>query len=335
MTMATEVIEARYRAVTPVFCGGAQPERPELRLTSFKGVLRWWWRALAWPRYGGSLGAIQTAEEQLFGGGKAGQSHVVMRLHNSSEPKQLEAGKILKSDGGAIVGEGARYLGYGVMEAFARKARGSEAGQLTRGCLLAPFDFTIEMRCRDLDDSFRVGLQGALRAIGLLGGIGSKNRKGYGSLVLTELKVNGSAVFSAAKSIDELKNAVADLYARSRIGTLPLASNDAPPLPPYTALSARARTILLSAGDKLDPLILLDRVGRETVRYRSWGHNGTVLGSIPREPNFRDDHDLMKQPPLSGRFIRGGLFLVCRTTMEGPRSNRSVLKGMIGERVRC
>jgi CRISPR-associated protein Cmr1 len=295
--MATEVLETRYRAVTPMFCGGAQPARPELRLTSFKGVLRWWWRALAWPRYGGDLEKIRHTEEMLFGSSKAGQSHVVMRLHNAVKREQLEAGKILRSDGGVIVGEGARYLGYGIMEAFASKARGSEAGQLTRGCLLAPFDFTVEMRCRNLDESLRIGLEEALRALGLLGGIGSKNRKGYGSLALTELKLNGASVFSAPTTIGELKEAVAGLYARSGIGTTPFGSNGAPPLPQYTALSERARTILLSAGNARDPLVLLDRVGREMVRYRSWGHNGTVLHNIPREHNFRDDHDLMKLPP--------------------------------------
>lgn len=48
-------IEADYRAVTPVFCSGADPNKDaELRLSSFKGILRFWWRALAWS----STGAI-------------------------------------------------------------------------------------------------------------------------------------------------------------------------------------------------------------------------------------------------------------------------------------
>ena len=59
--MAVEA-EARFRVLTPLFCAGSSPDLPELRLPSFKGVLRFWWRALAWPRLGGDLGRIQREE---------------------------------------------------------------------------------------------------------------------------------------------------------------------------------------------------------------------------------------------------------------------------------
>ena len=58
-------IEAAYQVVTPLFCAGADPKRPELRCASFKGVLRYWWRALAWRRFGGDLDAIRQNEEPL------------------------------------------------------------------------------------------------------------------------------------------------------------------------------------------------------------------------------------------------------------------------------
>ena len=48
-------IEATYLVTTPVFCGGAHRERAELRPPSFKGVLRFWWRALSWSRLDGNL----------------------------------------------------------------------------------------------------------------------------------------------------------------------------------------------------------------------------------------------------------------------------------------
>ena len=41
------LIRATYRIVTPMFCGGAE-QQAEFRLASFKGVLRFWWRALMW-----------------------------------------------------------------------------------------------------------------------------------------------------------------------------------------------------------------------------------------------------------------------------------------------
>ncbi|HID77150.1 MAG TPA: type III-B CRISPR module RAMP protein Cmr1, partial [Planctomycetaceae bacterium] len=42
------VFEATYRIVTPMFCAGADEQRAELRLPSFKGALRFWWRSLMW-----------------------------------------------------------------------------------------------------------------------------------------------------------------------------------------------------------------------------------------------------------------------------------------------
>ena len=78
--MATTRIEATYRVTTPMFCGGANQREPELRLPSFKGVLRFWWRALAWSRLKGDLAAIKGEEDALLGSADEGQARVSMRL---------------------------------------------------------------------------------------------------------------------------------------------------------------------------------------------------------------------------------------------------------------
>ena len=70
--MITE-IDAVYRIVTPLFCAGADPKgSPELRLAGFKGVLRYWWRALAWAECGAQLDVIQQREDRLFGSAGGG-----------------------------------------------------------------------------------------------------------------------------------------------------------------------------------------------------------------------------------------------------------------------
>ena len=43
------LIRATYRITTPMFCGEAN-QQAEFRLPSFKGVLRFWWRAIKWTR---------------------------------------------------------------------------------------------------------------------------------------------------------------------------------------------------------------------------------------------------------------------------------------------
>ena len=198
--MAVE-INARYLVTTPLFGRGSDDDRPELRLPSFKGVLRFWWRALAWSRLQGDLAEIRREEDLLFGSAGGGQSRLAMRLAMPDDPAKVAVGDTLKvAKGNGIVGEGARYLGYGVMEAFASRSRGTVAGQLTRACLAAPFQFDVRMRMRErgLSDEQQQSVCDALIALGTLGSMGSRSRKGYGSLSLMSLVMDGEGEMAGA-----------------------------------------------------------------------------------------------------------------------------------------
>ena len=285
--MAVE-ISARFLVTTPLFCKGVDDKCPELRLPSFKGVLRFWWRTLAWSRLGGNLAAIRQEEDLLFGSAGGGQSRLAMRMQAPVDAAKVGLGAILKVPGrNQTVGEGARYLGYGVMEAFNRRDRGMEAGQLTRACLAAPFEFGVRMRLREqcLSAEQKQSVRDALIALGTLGSMGSKSRKGYGSLSLRSLVIDGEEKWRAPATMAELA---------AEIGKLPR-SGGPEALPEYTALTTASRHVLMS-GRTSEPLELLDLVGKELVRYRSWGHNGKVLGEVS-ERRFKDDHDLMKLVP--------------------------------------
>lgn len=272
-----EKIEATFRVVTPMFMSGADQSKAELRLPSIKGALRFWWRALAWSRYG-DLEKIREEEARLFGSTDEGQAAVLMKLSSPAPPKISEKGQVLK-DGDRVVGEGARYLGYGVMEAFASRNKGTQAGQLTRPCLLSPFEFTLELRFgRRSTEQQLISLAKALELMGLAGSLGSKSRKGYGSLTLTKLSYSNEP-WSPPSDVHEM------------VESLKKFSKDSPH-PPFTALSRDSRFIVVEGEEGESTLSLLNRIGREMVFYRSWGRNGKVLGS-PSEKNFKDDHDLM------------------------------------------
>ncbi len=295
-------IEARYKVVTPLFSAGAHPGRPgiaakrgipatlresgspELRLASFKGVLRFWWRVLAWSRCGGNLAVIRSEEDFLFGSSDGGQSRVSMRLaERTPSPEPVTVGEVLRVPrAGRAVGPGARYLGYGVMESF--DGKNTVAGRLTRACLQAPFRFTVQMRVCDVQPQRLESLKKALIALGTFGGMGAKNRKGYGSLALQKLRVDGKE-WRKPRTAENLRDAIASLSG----GRMDRAAS----LPDYTALSDRSRHLVLTS-HRRQPLELLDLIGREMVRYRSWGHRGRVFGQVS-EKNFEDDHDLMKQ----------------------------------------
>ena len=238
MAAKIEHIEATYRATTPMFCGGADPKDAELRLPSFKGALRFWWRALAWSRLEGNLGAIEEEEAELFGSADKGQSSVSMRLTNYEKPNSRE-GHSLK------VGQGAKYLGYGVME----------TGSCARYCLAAPFDFTIHMRCRNLDSQELDTLKDSLTTLGIFGGMGSKSRKGYGSLMLQSLTIdNAENKWTAPQSRGELHHV---------IGSILRIRNNSNDLPQYTAVSAETRCLLISSRRAQSPMGLIDRIGSE------------------------------------------------------------------------
>ncbi len=252
--MRTE-IEATYRVVTPMFCAGANPRHAEVRLPSFKGVLRFWWRALAWSQYDGDLQKTQKREAALFGSAAGGQSRVLMRLNPPDGQTML--GKNLR------VGQSARYLGYGVME------RGPEK---ERGCLPPPLHFTVRLRERDLCDEQSKSLQRALIALGTIGGMGARSRKGYGSLVIESLRVNGREEWREPEAMTDLGDRIKALHTGG-------GPNE---FPKYTALSKRTRHVLVSSG-QTEPLRLLDLIGGEYKNaVRSCHRRGRIAFGLPR-----------------------------------------------------
>ncbi len=301
-----ETIEATYRVTTPMFLGGADPQQAELRLASFKGVLRFWWRASVWPRIavqGGSVKDLHRKEAELFGSSdeQVGQSKVSLRLRLDSGTPGLVPRDMQLKDGNSVVGLGARYLGYGVMEAFSSTKKNTREGQLTRGCLWPSFSFRVSMVVKAaLGEAQRREILLALKLLGLLGSLGSKARKGYGSLTLARLAVSDKEIWSPPSTSEQVR-AVLGTLRREALGdggassSRPFTSAD----PPFTALSAQTQILVVPARElRTTPLALLDHLGREMIRYRSWGRNGTILGreNVESEKLFKRDHNLMKQP---------------------------------------
>lgn len=286
MTESHHIPTAKYRVVTPMFLSGSDRNHAELRLPSFKGALRFWWRALSAEYFDNDLQKLRAAEDTLFGSTRTGASRVRMRIVSCDTVRTVEKGEILR-DGNDVIGEGARYLGYGVMEAFASKKRETKAGQLLRACLQSPLSFEVELTCRGLlTENQRASLLNALKALGLMGGLGTRSRRGYGSIGLESLSLDGEAKWNKPQTMGDLYRTIKALYTQQ--------SNCK--LPKYTALSSLSRHVILKAKKSATPLELLDTVGREMMRYRSWGHHGRVLGQ-DSERNFEDDHDLMKLEP--------------------------------------
>ncbi len=297
-----------------MFLGGADHEAERIRESSIKGALAFWWRALNYARFVGeadgadesaklnnALAAMQKEEQKLFGG-PDGQGVFLLRVHTATLNK-LDKANILSTDGQAIkptnganpVGVGARYLGYGILEAFSSQKRGTFAGQLVRNCFAAGQTFSIEIIFRPTDDTKDIKeVIDALKLFGLLGGLGSRVRRGWGSVALVKLEgenlpedmnVNWQEPESRKDYIARLKELFKDHPSLKQSG------RDWP----LTAFAKESR-IHVGTDIRSNPLDTLNELGSGFLKYRSYGRSNKhtkirKVGGVVVDASFDADHD--------------------------------------------
>jgi CRISPR-associated protein Cmr1 len=276
------LVEATYSITTPMFCGGADRNTAELRIPGFKGALRFWWRSMMWSKLQ-KVKELHKKEAELFGSSdqNTGQSRVkIQLLSKEKELDRLRNGGEIWEKGNL---KGAYYLGYGVVDAFGSKKRNTRPGELLRP-MIPGGQFTVRLKLGpNLAEDQLQEVQNALILLGTVGGLGSKSRKGFGSLTLTELSENGETVPLESDPGKRLKRIFRGLSAEQSSR-----------LPEWTAWSGKSRVLTVDGGNNR-AVDLLDKLGGEQVYFRSWGRNGTVLGKLS-EKNFQNDHDFFKKP---------------------------------------
>jgi len=337
------IMDADLVLATPLFCAGATNNDVDFRASSVKGVLRWWWRALAYPEAVADKGQSHTAlrvlaerERSVFGGvGSDGgqKSRVVCRVDAIVGPgaagqglanryEKYEKGRKLLGSDGRVVGPGARYLGYGLMVAF-----GQDAGKLNRACLVGgtggELVFKVQLVSQGLGDDEIMALERAIRAWGHLGGLGARSRRGWGSVALKELKkYETEGVGAPGKSLAEGSMSVGAGTTSSPVvegqpdygglvaqveQLLDYVPVQAELWPPFSAFGPTMRVVV--ARFEGQPLEALNELGAEMVRYRSWGFRGKVLDKKEQaERNFPGDHDLMKSRGTRASYPRRLVF---------------------------
>ncbi len=163
--------------VTPLFLSGADQNTAELRPPSLKGMLRFWWRAL----YGrDSIKDMKEEEAKIFGDTDH-KSDLVIRLHNTSNCRSvltnINKGKTItvQSQGKTFPISIIEYLAYGLYE----YKKGS--GNVFTKHHFQPGDtkFTIQTEC---SNKFESKILNVLKILHCFGGIGSRNRNGFGVL---------------------------------------------------------------------------------------------------------------------------------------------------------
>ena len=182
---------AEYRITTPLFLGGAFPgegiDNQQMRNASLKGALRFWWRALNWGRelkacngdVAAALKALHTREGELFGRSSDGKDSVQSQVQLTSQLSDVTT----LSAGDKSVNSFSYLLGLGLYRG------GILRPALSAGSLTVTARFKASASAQD-----HAGVREALIALGLFGGLGSRARKGLGSLSIQQVQDGGETL---------------------------------------------------------------------------------------------------------------------------------------------
>ncbi len=268
-------ITAEYKITTPMFLGGAFPEESvddqQFRNASLKGALRFWWRALNWGRMlreaGGNetaaLKALHRREGELFGKASDGKDSVQSRVQLSSQ--FLEVTTLAAGD--KSVKPVSYLLGMGLYD-----YRGGTLRPALRGGVLRLTARFKPGSGQDVQDE----VQQTLIALGIFGGLGSRGRKGLGSLAVQSLQRVGERQEFTGPA--QLHNFIASLDYSAP-------GKDAP----LTAFTASSRIDLAPAGNS--PTECLKLVSDCLQLYR----DGTVNGEREKPTRFDQDRTRAEQ----------------------------------------
>lgn len=200
-------LEIEFGLVTPAFVSTADQNLAELGAQTIKGVLRWWWRAL--PEHADLKHDLLRKREGLI----FGAAHQELRLRSkvvlSVQPKHLgfrDQGKVPYScshsvRAGKFEIDALHYLSYGPVATVGKREKDpngraynpkfndtngkAKSGLILKRPALEP-DSTFLLRLSWREGSLTVDqereLVRALAAWLELGGIGSRSRKGWGSV---------------------------------------------------------------------------------------------------------------------------------------------------------
>ncbi len=312
-----DTITATYKIITPMFIGDAEQKATWISPMSFKGALRFWWRALAWgrirsqPEYNSDELALKRLhhEEALLFGSSADNPN---KKDDKNSPKTYGRGAIkiqviadeLKTSDKQLKGKvhdklkhytASKYLGYGVINYH---------GELERDCINEGKTFKVKVI---VDNSSEIeNLKDALILMGLLGGLGSKARKGYGSINLVKLEGKGIN-WQSPKDFDDYQGMLKTLVE------VPKDMKKIKTLPPFSAFSDE--TLIVKLFEKTCPYKVLGVYGKAMIEYRSWGQRGKIAkfdengiqqkeydeekkkmrnSFVKSQKSFKDDHDWSK-----------------------------------------
>ncbi len=161
--------------VTPLFLGGANPRgEPELRPASFRGALRFWFRALLGGVLGDNPKKVFEWESKIFGD----TTHASPLAITIKGPPKLQ-----------VVGYSQLVQNKSGLAYLLFSARRIKKGESERKAIEQNTSFDLVLRLRNPQD--QEALEASLAALWLLthlGGLGSRSRRGAGNLQVKQVQ---------------------------------------------------------------------------------------------------------------------------------------------------
>lgn len=228
-------ITFNIETITPMFMAGADQEKFELRPPSFKGLLRFWWRAMQEEK---DIDRLAHREAELFGGTQEGQGKSPVRFRFvSDEVKQL------KHD----------HKCYLLPHKSSVEVRALNSGQ-TFTCLL---DFNKSAYQDTTCAAFKLAI--------LAGGFGKRSRRGFGSLAYRTFQTIEEFSGEILEATSKLSKAYPLLKAHStQPNCLIFERKIAVKIPEYPRIMCI--TLGMRGEPHYDPL--LKKIGEATHAYR-------------------------------------------------------------------
>ncbi len=249
--------EFELEAITPIFMRGADQTKAEIRASSVKGLMRWWFRALAGNYFGNDVVGLRRAEEFVFGSTKQ-RSRVIVEISKIVGEKRrvlFKKGVIDKRSPSNQL----RYIWFSV-NLLARKNQFDE---------YYPAGTKFHLKIEALDEkSFRIGLASFWTLV-TLGSIGFRSRRGAGSIrfcggdlevlddldLKTEFKNRGELKDSIERAVE----LVGQTLNKSKLNV----SNVS-----YPVLSPNTSVVTLWDPKRGDPIQALVQFQREYLKFR-------------------------------------------------------------------
>lgn len=265
-------IKATFRIVTPMFLGDWKHGVGDgIRPPSVKGALRFWWRALSWKtameksnnNENNALKWLHKEEARLFGAaaGEGGGGQGVFLLRVTKQPNISNTISDWPKNPPPI--DGSTYMGFGLTES-GKQQKGNYVPHRDGICENESFSIELKFKNNIPEDDI-ASIKKSIETFGLIGGLGSRIRRGFGSVALVEM--DGEKINLGKQQYEETVKMLFGEFG---------AVGGTESYPPFTAFSSLCQKRIITTAD--DGRSAHNKAGKEYKKYR--GMESTLRGEV-------------------------------------------------------